>query len=129
MISKTVTYVDFNGVERTETYNFHLTQAELVSMENSVEGGLASRLQEIVNAKDGAGVADILKKLILESYGVKSPDGRRFIKNDKVREEFAQTQAFSDLYMSFLADPDLANAFIKGILPNMDNLPKIPASV
>ena len=52
MIKKTVTYTDYNGVERTETFYFHYTEAEILDMEMSEEGSFADRIQRIIDAKE-----------------------------------------------------------------------------
>ena len=120
MIKKTVTYTDFDGNERTEDFFFHLTQAEVADWELSVEGGLSKMLLEIIKSKDMRKIIPIYKEILIKSYGEKSPDGRRFIKNDEVRDNFTQTQAFSDLYMSLALDAEEGANFVKGIMPKMD---------
>lgn len=57
------------------------------------------------------------KQIILMSYGEKSPDGKRFIKNDQLREEFSQTEAFSQLYVDLATDDKIAADFINGVIP------------
>ena len=52
MLKKTITYTDYNGLERTEDFYFNLTQAEILDMEMSYPGGLGEMLMGIVNAKD-----------------------------------------------------------------------------
>lgn len=32
MLKKEITYIDYNGVERTETFHFNLSKAELMDM-------------------------------------------------------------------------------------------------
>ena len=120
MIKKTVTYTDFDGNERTEDFFFHLTQAEVADWELSVEGGLSKMLLDIIKSKDMRKIIPIYKEILIKSYGEKSPDGRRFIKNDEVRDNFTQTQAFSDLYMSLALDAEEGANFVKGIMPKMD---------
>ena len=73
----------------------------------------------------------IFKDLVLKSYGVKSDDGRRFIKNEKLREEFEQTEAYSILYMELSTDADAAAAFVNGIIPAdvAKQLPKDPNEI
>ena len=117
MIKKTISYVDYNGVERTEDYFFNLTKAEVAEMEMSTVGGLAEKIQKIVNAKDSVGIIKLFKELILASYGVKSDDGRRFVKSAQISEEFAQTEAYSILFMELATDADAAAKFVNGILP------------
>jgi hypothetical protein len=47
----------------------------------------------------------------------KSPDGKRFIKNDEMREEFQQTAAYSALFMELATDDKAAADFVNGIIP------------
>lgn len=117
MIKKTMTYTDFNGVERTEDFYFNLTKAEVMEMEMSTKGGLAEMIQRIIAAQDQPAIIKIFKDLIIRSYGVKSPDGKRFIKNDEVVDEFVQTTAFSDLFMELATDAEKAAEFINGVVP------------
>ena len=118
MLKKTITYTDYNGTERTEDHYFNLTKAELMEMEMSTSGGLAEMIQRIVAAQDAPAIIKIFKELILSAYGQKSPDGKRFIKNQELREEFAQTEAYSQLFMELATDDKAAAAFITGIIPN-----------
>lgn len=118
MLKKTIKYTDYNGVERTEDFYFNLTKAELMEMELSTTGGLAEAIQTIVQTKDTPGIIKIFKKLVLDAYGQKSPDGRRFIKNDELKAEFEQTEAYSILFMELATDADAAAKFVNGIVPN-----------
>lgn len=117
MLSKTVTYVDYNGNERTETFNFNLTKAEMTEMELGVTGGLTTMLDNIVKAKDTPALVREFKKLVLKAYGVKSPDGKRFIKSEELSTEFSQTEAYSQIFMELATDADAASKFVNGIVP------------
>lgn len=120
MLKRTITYTDYDGLERTEDFYFNLTRAEVAEMELSVDGGLVKMLNKIVEAKDGKRIIETLKDFILKAYGEKSPDGRRFIKNDEVRNNFAQTEAYSKLFMELALDADAAAKFINAIVPKAD---------
>lgn len=124
MLKKTITFKDYNGNERTEDYYFNLTQAEVTEMELSVDGGLVEMIKRIVAAQDGKQIIAVFKDLILRAYGEKSPDGRRFIKNQEIRDNFAQTEAYSKLFMELATDADAASAFVKGIIPSEAEAPK-----
>lgn len=117
MITKTITYRDYNDIERTEKFSFHLNKAELMEMEMGTTGGLAEMMQRIVEAKDVPAIVKVFKDLLLKAYGEKSPDGKRFIKNEKLTEEFAQTEAYSQLFMELATDAEAAAAFVNGIMP------------
>jgi len=117
MLKKTVTYTDYNDVERTEDFYFNLTEAELMEMEITTTGGMAETIEKIVNAKDLPAIVTIFKDFVLKAYGVKSDDGKRFIKNDKVREEFSQSAAYSKIFMELATDSKAAAEFMNGIIP------------
>lgn len=117
MIKKTLTYTDYNGVERTEDYYFNLTEAELVEMELSIDGGMQKKIEKIMNSKDMKQIIEVFKDLILRSYGEKSDDGKRFIKNKEITEAFTQTEAYSMLFMKLATDEKEASDFVNGILP------------
>lgn len=127
MIAKTITYVDYNGVERTETFHFNLNKAELMEMELSTTGGMVDTLHRIVEAQDTASLVEIFKTMILKSYGVKSPDGKQFIKSDELRTKFEQTEAYSQLFMELATNNDAAAAFMNGII-GVAQQEKVPAS-
>lgn len=127
MLKKTFTYVDYNGIERTEDHYFNLSKAELMEMELSTTGGLAEMINKVVAAQDAPAIVKIFKELILKAYGQKSADGRRFVKSQELADEFAQTEAYSQLFMELATDADAAAAFVNGIVPAMDNKSSIPA--
>lgn len=127
MLKKTFTYVDYNGVERTEDHYFNLSKAELMEMELSTTGGLAEMINKIVAAQDAPAIVKVFKDLVLKAYGQKSADGRRFIKSKELSDEFAQTEAYSQLFMELATDADAAAKFVNGIVPAMENTSSIPA--
>lgn len=117
MLKKTITYTDFNDEEVSEDFFFHLSKAELVELELSHPGGLSAALERIVAAEDGKAIISEFKNIILGSYGQKSLDGRRFVKNSQIREEFESSEAYSTLFMELVMDADAAANFINGIIP------------
>lgn len=117
MYTKPITYTDYNGVERTENFMFHMNKAEILEMDLTTTGGLTALMQRAVEAKDVPTLTSIFKDLILRSYGVKSDDGRRFIKTPELSAEFSQTEAYSVLFMELATDDKAAAAFVNGIIP------------
>jgi hypothetical protein len=117
MLKKVISYTDYDGNERTETFFFNLNQAEVTEMELSVEGGLARFIENVVEEQDGPRLVKLFKDLILKAYGEKSPDGRRFIKSDELRESFSQTEAYSILFMELATNAEQATVFFNGIIP------------
>lgn len=117
MLKKTITYTDYNGVERTEDFYFNLTKSEIAEMEMSTAGGYVEMLQNIVKAQDGPALVKIFKEFLFKAYGEKSADGKRFIKSDELSTAFSQTGAYDQLYMELATDADAAAKFINGVMP------------
>ena len=118
MYKKTMTYTDYNGEERTEDFYFNLTKAEITEMELSTEGGLRDKIERIIKAKDVPEIIRLFKELIMKAFGIKSPDGKRFIKSEQLSEEFSQTQAYSDFFIELATNSDAASEFVNGIMPS-----------
>ena len=128
MLKKTITYVDYNGSNRTEDFYFNLSKAEVMEMEMSTAGGLAETIQRVVAAQDAPSIIKIFKDLVLKAYGEKSLDGKRFIKSEEAATAFSQTEAYSQLFMELATNADAAAEFVNGIIPSVD-APKAAPSI
>lgn len=117
MLKKEIAYTDYNGVERKETFYFNLSKAEIMEMELTTIGGFAEMIQKIVDAQDAPSIIKTFKDLVLKSYGEKSPDGKRFIKTEELRDSFEQTEAYSTLFMELATNAAAASEFVNGIIP------------
>lgn len=117
MLKKRITYEDFNGEEVTEELYFNLSKAELVELELSRPGGMQEHLQKIVESEDGKAIITEFKELILMSYGQRSEDGKRFVKTQAMRDDFASTEAYSQLFFELCTDAEKAAEFVNGIIP------------
>lgn len=119
MLSKKITYTNFDGDTVTETFYFNLTKAEVSEMQLRHPGGYAEYLERIIDSKDAAEIMDAFTTLILDSYGEKTPDGRFFDKDELMKKRFHTSEAYSVLLMEMIEDPDSAIAFVNGIMPDM----------
>ena len=117
MFGRTFSYTDYNGNPRKDTWYFNLTKAELMKMELGAWGGLDALLKRLIREEKPEKIVDMFEKIILGAVGEKSPDGRRFIKNEQIRQDFYQTQAYSDLFFELVTDPEKLTAFLKGAIP------------
>lgn len=117
MYTKTITYEDYNGEQQKEKFYFNLSKGELLEMELSSTGGYQTYLKRIINSRDNKELTSIFKDLILKSYGIKSDDGKRFIKTPELRSEFEQSAAYSELFVELATNSDSATAFVNGIIP------------
>lgn len=118
MIKKTITYTDYNGLERTEDFYFNLTKAELLKMEACTASGLGSTLQKIANGMDIPKIVQFFEDFVLTAYGEKSEDGRRFDKTEEVKNNLKYCEAYSTLYMELSQDAKKASEFIIGVIPS-----------
>jgi hypothetical protein len=117
MLKKTIKYVDFNNVERTEDFYFNLNKSEIQVMEMSTEGGLVEKINRIVAHIDGAEIMKIFQEVIFKAYGEKSPDGRQFVKSEALSIAFSQTPAYDILFQELVTNPEKAAEFINAITP------------
>lgn len=124
MLKETIKYTDYDGNEREEDFYFNLSKAEVVEMEMSTAGGMEKMIQNIIASQDSARIVEVFKEIVKKAYGVKSADGRRFIKGPEITDSFVQTEAYSDLFIHLASDADYAARFIRGILPVVENQPK-----
>ena len=81
---------------------------------NNGEAEVAIHLVEKLGNK---GIKDFVKRIVEKSYGVKSSDGKRFIKSADLFTEFSQTPAYSNFMMKLLRDDEAASNFINGVIP------------
>lgn len=128
MITRTIPYTDYNGIQRKEKFYFDLTQFEATEIAVELPDGIVEELSEdgtnqqqtaihLMEKLGRKGVMDFIKKIVLKSYGVKSTDGRRFIKSEELSTEFSQTPAFSAFMMKLMTDDKEASSFINGVIP------------
>lgn len=122
MYTKTITYKDYNGEQRTEDFRFNLNEAELYELQLSTNGGYDQWIMRIANAQDTAEMIKLFKSLILMSYGEKALDGKGFIKKDPVTgrplsEAFEQSAAYPVLFTELATNADAAAEFINKIIP------------
>lgn len=141
MLTKTVKYKDFDGNERIENLQFHLSKVELIEMSldlpdevsetigndpNNIDETAAMRILETLGGK---GILDFIKKLLLKSYGIKSADGRSFEKSEELSRKFSQTLAFDELIMELMSNEETAANFVNAIIPAdaADKMPNVQA--
>ena len=121
MFTKKITYTDYDGEERTETFYFNISRAELTELQLTYPGGYAEHIEKVTESKDRAELVKMFKDIIHRSYGEKSEDGRRLIKSDTLSDAFMQMPAYDELFMQLATDADFAASFIAGVVPDFGN--------
>lgn len=117
MLKYVIDFVNFDGEPDSEVHYFNLTKSELIELDVNKPGGMKAALERIIQAQDPKVIVNEFKELVLLAYGVRSEDGRRFIKNDEVREAFAQTAAYDALFIKLATDADAAAEWLIGVMP------------
>lgn len=123
MTKKTITYVDLNGVERTEDFYFDLSKPEIVKMQASAKGGYDVQLRSIAASPNGALIMEFFENFIKRAYGEKSDDGRRFMKSEEISRAFMETPAYEALFEEMVTDAGAAADFVNAVLRTKDNKP------
>ena len=73
MLKETVKYLDFDGVEQTETLYFNINRMELIAMQARYgKEDMAKYIERITKEEDFGKIHDLLNDVILTAYGKKS---------------------------------------------------------
>lgn len=128
MLAKKITYTDYNGVERTDECYFHLNKAEIIKwLSTNGNYTLDAVLEKMIKQENAKDLVNEFETLIMMAYGVKSLDGKRFIKSQEVKDAFKESEAYSVLFMELISDAKNAADFFNKIIPSdlADDINKI----
>lgn len=108
-----ITFYDLNGTQRNEDLHFNLNTIELTRLSAKLGGGqdLNEYITAAQNSGDSIKIINTLADIVLQAYGKKSEDGRRFIKNEQIREEFESSVMFAEFLEQLMLDDKLAIEF------------------
>jgi hypothetical protein len=121
MISKTITFENFLGEKETETFLFNMSKGELVQMQMAAidqkTESFQDKLEKIGKNLNGQALIDVVDEIVLKGYGERTTDGKRFIKNAQLSENFKSSGAYSELIVELCTDADAMAAFVNGLMP------------
>lgn len=117
MLIKTFEYVDYNGNKQKETLYFNMNKAEIAAMQVRMDGKFIDHLKTLVEGNKIEALFGFFRDLVLDSYGEKSEDGKRFYKTSEMRKDFEASIVYSELIAELMSDPKKVSAFTRGILP------------
>lgn len=118
MFKHEIEYKDFNGNERKEDFYFHLSLPEVTRLEAEIGTSLDKHIDELQKNKKIKDLLAFMEKIILNAYGQKTSDGKSFIKNKQLRDEFEYSQAYAELFEQLIMKPDLAKKFGESVADN-----------
>lgn len=138
MLKKNITYTNFDGETVTEEFCFNLTKAEVMKMQLGTVGGYTEKISKLLGVDPKATdasvkpeniknenvpeIVNMFERIILDSYGKKVfVDGHYiFMKSESLKNEFMYSEAYSQLFMELIENPESAKAFMEAVLPNTD---------
>lgn len=119
MFKITQKYTDYNGNERTDDLYFNFTEPQLRKFLMQQPEFSQENLAEIMATKDLNQMLQTLQVLFVAAYGKKSEDGRSFVKNKEIQEEFEGSAAFAQLMedIMYKGDEKTVEEFLINIFP------------
>lgn len=117
MLKQTIVFKDLDGNQVEDDFYFHLNKAELGKLVLSKKENPEEWLQAIIDSGDGALIIETFEMLVELSYGVRSENGRTFIKNKQVWLDFYQSDAYSEFFMKLVTDAKFGATFVNGLMP------------
>lgn len=131
MLKQKVQYEDFDGATQVETLYFNLNRMELIDLQSRYgKEDMAAYINKLVEDKDIEKVYEILNDIVLSAYGLRSEDGKRFIKNETIRGEFKQSLAYEALIEDFHDETrKVLESFIVGITAHIRGINKAANAV
>src|SRR6185503_12736763 len=81
------------------------------------EDDISTRLKTLAEGGDRKEIIAAFNFIIEKSFGRRSEDGKRFVKDVEEARAFMQSEAYGELFMELFTDPVAAVDFIKATIP------------
>lgn len=117
MIKRPIRYRDLDNNVVEEEFYFHYSTAEAVELKTVLGEDMHARIQKLIEAENAKEIISIFRGLISDSVGKKSITGKAFIKSDEIRDEFMNSDAYSELLIWLLSATENMSTFINGVFP------------
>lgn len=116
MFKKTIKFRDFNDVEHTQDFYFHVSKADLIALGVGAEE-MQARIQSIVAARDGKGILKEMRDFVELGAGIRSEDGSQFNQSPEIKASFMSSPACDELLVELCTNASAAVEFITSLLP------------
>lgn len=118
MLTKAITYVNFNDEKKTKNFYFHLSSMDIARMNSLYDGGLEGHIKKIVESNDNREIFKLFEDIVLEAYGEKSADGDEFLKSEEIKRKFQCHPAY-DIFMTEILNggAKAMSDFINAVIP------------
>lgn len=117
MFSRDFEYTGYDGQPKKDTYWFNLTEAELYEIDLSSIRGFTGEMTKLLKEERTKEIVDAFKSIILGAVGSVSADGRKFIKNEEIKEDFYRSKAYSQLFVELVSSGEKLAEFLRAAIP------------
>lgn len=117
MFSREFEYTGYDGKPKKDTYWFNLSEAELYEIDLSSIHGFTGEMNRLLKEERTKEIVEAFKGIILGAVGSVSADGRKFLKNDQIREDFYRSKAYSQLFVELVSSGEKLSEFLKAAIP------------
>ena len=117
MFSREFEYTGYDGQPKKDTYWFNLTEAELYEIDLSSIHGFTGEMTRLLKEERTKEIVEAFKSIILGAVGTVSADGRKFIKNEAIKEDFYRSKAYTQLFVELVSSGEKLAEFLKAAIP------------
>ncbi len=117
MFSREFEYTGYDGQPKKDTYWFNLSEAELYEIDLSSSRGFTGEMNRLLKEERTKDIVDAFKAIVLGSVGTISADGRKFLKNEQIKEDFYRSKAYSQLFVELISSGEKLAEFLRGAIP------------
>lgn len=117
MLKRTIKYKDLDGNDLEEDFYFHYSTGEATELRITLGDNIQAKIQRLIESENTKEIVQIFKDIIADSIGRRSDNGKSFIKNQQIREEFMGSDAYSELLLWLFERTENMSNFVNGIFP------------
>jgi hypothetical protein len=117
MLKKEIHWKGFDGEDVSDVFYFNISMSEVLELEVEAEEPLSDYLQRVVESDNRKDILTAVRRFIDKSYGVRSDDGRSFVKDPIHTAAFRKSLAYDKLIEELLTNEESAQIFMMGIFP------------
>ena len=117
MLIHKISYIDLNGVTCEDTLYFNLSKVDIAKLQVKGDGTFIDQLKGWLKDKKIENVFNFFYNLVLDSYGEKSEDGKRFIRTPEMRKQFEESRAFDEFFADVISTDEKMTNFVRAVIP------------
>lgn len=123
MLKKEIKYKNYEGTEVIAPFYFNYNKMDLIRLKARTGRDIQDQAVFLAESGDEQATIEFLEDLILTSYGVKTPDGKSFLKTKEIRNAFEYSEAYAELFVELLTEPGAMAKFASGLIDDSNKAP------